>query len=152
MNVHMGSGGEIAGKGLHQAKTIRSSSLQVLISTGVDLLSMFGCGLMIVTRVESDRGFSQHTFTCAFAKVSGNVETFRSCLKSVTLAYLGNWEESYAEPRVSIMAVLTGPECLDSLWDMVCASIFRSSLYPALSFSLPDCLKSSDLVRLQMPS
>ena len=116
MNVHMGSGGEIAGKGLHQAKTIRSSSLQVLISTGVDLLSMFGCGLMIVIRVESDRGFSQHTFTCAFAKVPGNVETFRSCLKSVTLAYLGNWEESYAEPLVSIMAQDRNVSTVYGIW------------------------------------
>ena len=68
MNVSMGSGGDIAGKGLHQAKTIRSSSPRVLISTGVDLLSMFGCGLMIVTRLESDQGFSQHTFTCALQR------------------------------------------------------------------------------------
>ena len=68
MNVHMRSAGEIAGKGLHQAKTIHSSSLRVSISTGTDLLSMFGCGLVIVTRLESDRGFLQHTFACALQK------------------------------------------------------------------------------------
>jgi len=59
--------GDIAGKCLHQAKTIRSPSSRVLISAGVVLLLMFGCGLMIVTSLERVIGvflssLLQHTF------------------------------------------------------------------------------------------